>query len=339
MPPSPSILFLEVDSADLKIVLEHLPKAEIRTEALSGIDLIRACKGKQVVCNFIYSKFTADVVKALPQLKLICTRSVGFNHIDLEACKAQGITVCNVPDYGSHVIAEHAFAMLLSALRRITEAKQQVQEGNFDYHGLRGMALMGKTIGIVGTGKIGINTAKIAHGFGMQILAADKCRVVELETHFGVKYVEFEELLEKSDIISLHVPLLPETTHLINEQALEKMKPGVIIINTARGELIDSTALLKALDIGKVSHALLDVLEHEKDFQWNEKLINHPNVLVTPHIAFYAEESTQKMYKESFIAIDAWLEGKEPVHRVAVPTLVCDLKGVAALREAVRKSV
>ncbi|MFA5800693.1 MAG: NAD(P)-dependent oxidoreductase [Candidatus Peribacteraceae bacterium] len=331
----PTILFLEVDSQDLKIVLERLPNAEIRTEALNGIELIRACNGKEIVCSFIYSKFTAEVINALPKLKLLCTRSVGFNHIDLDACMAQGITVCNVPDYGSHVIAEHVFALLLSALRRITEAKQQVREGNFDYHGLRGMALMGKTIGIVGTGKIGINTAKIAHGFGMRILAVDKCRVLELEEQYGVKYVEFEELLAKSDIVSLHVPLLPETTHLINDRALEKMKQGVIIVNTARGELVDSSALLSALGSGKVSRALLDVLEHEKDFQWNEKLISHENVLVTPHIAFYAEESTQKMYKESFIAIEQWQQGKTPTHQVSAPTLVCDLKGAAALREAI----
>ncbi|OGJ60537.1 hypothetical protein A3A67_01035 [Candidatus Peribacteria bacterium RIFCSPLOWO2_01_FULL_51_18] len=336
MPPPPSILFLEVDSEDLKTVLDQYPKAEIRTESLNGIDLIRACKDKDVVSGFIYSKFTAEVIKSLPKLKLISTRSVGFNHIDLDACKARNIAVCNVPDYGSHVIAEHVFALLLSALRRITEAKAQVREGNFDYHGLRGMALMGKTMGIIGTGKIGINTAKIAHGFGMNILACDKCRVIELETQFGVKYVDFEEVLGLSDVVSLHVPLLPETNHLINEHALNKMKPGAIIINTARGELIDSNALLKALDDGKISHALLDVLEHEKDFQWNEKLISHPNVLVTPHIAFYAEESTQKMYKESFHSINEWLAGETPVHRVTQSTLVCDLKGVEALREKVR---
>ena len=327
----PSILFLEVDPQDREAILKHFPDADVRSEALSGQELISACSGINVVCCFIYSRFTAEVIRALPDLKLLCTRSVGFNHIDLDACRARSIAVCNVPDYGSHVIAEHAFALLLSSLRKITEAKTKVREGNFDYRGLRGMALMGKTIGIVGTGKIGFNAAKIAHGFGMRILAVDKCRVLELESQYGVQYVELEDLLEQSDIITLHVPLLPETAHMINAKTLKLMKPGVIIINTARGELIDSTALLRALEDGTVSHALLDVLEHEKDFQWNEKLISHPNVVVTPHIAFYADDSTHKMYTESFLSIDQWLGKRQITHQVSVPTVVCDLKGVHAL--------
>ncbi len=322
-------LFLEVDPADEADIRARFPSADLRSDAPEGKALIEACKDRSAVCCFIYSKFTADVIAALPSLKLLCTRSVGFNHIDLDACRARGIDVCNVPDYGSHVIAEHAFALLLSALRHITEAGSKVREGNFDYHGLRGMALMGKTIGIVGTGKIGVNTAKIAHGFGMRILAVDKCRVLELEKTYGVRYVELETLLAESDVISLHVPALPETVHMINDATIARMKRGVIIINTARGELVDSAALLNGLKSGIVARALLDVLEHERDFRWNKELIEHPGVIVTPHIAFYADDSMHRMYLDSFQSIDEWLAGKPLTHRIAVPTVVCDLPGIS----------
>ncbi len=322
-------LFLEVDPADDADIRARFPSADIRRDAPEGKALVEACNGRSVVCCFIYSKFTADVIAALPSLKLLCTRSVGFNHIDVDACRARGIEVCNVPDYGSHVIAEHAFALLLSALRHVTEAGSKVREGNFDYHGLRGMALMGKTIGIVGTGKIGLNTAKIAHGFGMRILAVDKCRVLELEKAYGVRYVDLETLLANSDVISLHVPALPDTVHMINDATIARMKRGVIIINTARGELIDSAALLKGLKSGIVARALLDVLEHERDFRWNKELIEHPGVIVTPHIAFYADDSMHRMYVDSFQSIDEWLAKKPLTHRIAVPTVVCDLPGVS----------
>ncbi len=325
--PSP-ILFLEVDPQDQPMIISQFPDAEIRKEALSGPELIKACKDKEAVCCFIYSKFTADVIEALPDLKLLCTRSVGYNHIDITACRSKGITVCNVPDYGSHVIAEHVFALLLSALRHVTEAGTKVESGNFDYHGLRGMALMGKTIGIVGTGKIGVNVAKIAHGFGMRILAVDKCRVLELETAYGVKYTDLDTLYKQSDIITLHVPALPDTIHMINADAIGKMRNGVIIVNTARGELIDSNALLQALDSGKVARALLDVLEHEQDFQMNEKLIKHKSVIVTPHIAFYADDSTTRMFLESLYSIHQWQWKEKVTHEVQPPTIVCDLPGV-----------
>lgn len=265
----------------------------------------------------------------LPDLRLVCTRSVGFNHIDLDACKKRGITVCNVPDYGSHVIAEHVFALILSTLRHVTEAKSQVKEGDFDYHGLRGMALMGKTIGIVGTGKIGMRVAEIAHGFGMKILAVDKCRVLELESVHGVLYTDLPTLLSKSDIVTLHVPALPDTKHMINKKTLSQVKDGAIIVNTARGELIDTTALLAALKTGKIASALLDVLEHERDFEWNKELISHPNVLVTPHIAFYADDSMHRMYLDAFGSMDQYRSGVTPDHTVKVPTVVCDLPGVA----------
>ncbi|MAE68411.1 MAG: NAD(P)-dependent oxidoreductase [Candidatus Peribacteraceae bacterium] len=322
----PKIVFLQVDSEDQPLVKERFGDADI----IEGIpdDIAGACSDAEIVSIFIGIDMNADLLARLPNLKLLCTRSVGFNHIDLEYCAKKGITVCHVPDYGSHVIAEHVFALLLSTLRHIPEADKKVESGDFDYHGLRGVSLRGKTLGIVGTGKIGAKAAQIAGGFGMRILAVDRCRTVELEDLLHVKYTELDELLSESDIITLHLPAVEETHHMIDSVAFAKMKDGVCLVNTARGELIDSDALLDALNSGKVQYALLDVLEHEHNFEENKELIKHPSVVSTPHIAFYAEESMHNMYEDAFTSIDEYLRGDEPEHIVHPPTVVCDLPGV-----------
>ena len=323
-----SIVFLEVDSEDRSAVSKTFPNAKIIDGALQDDALVAACRDADIVSCFIYSVFSKDVIAKLPKLKLLCTRSVGFNHIDLDACRRQGITVCHVPDYGSHVIAEHVFALLLGTLRHIGEADARTERGEFDYHGLRGISLRGKTIGIIGTGKIGRRVAEIAYGFGMGILAVDTCRVLELEQKYGVHYVALPELLAESDIITLHVPALPETQHMIDAQAIARMKSGVILVNTARGELIDSAALFEGLRSGRIRYALLDVLEHERNFSENKALIGHPHVVSTPHIAFYAEESMRNMYDDVFRSMLEWQGGKEPEHVVHPLKVVCDLPGV-----------
>lgn len=327
-------VFLEVDAEDRQTVLDAFPDADVHADALQGDALVEACGGAAVVSCFIYSAFTRAVLTKLPALKLLCTRSVGWNHIDLEACRELGIIVCNVPDYGSHVIAEHVFALLLSKLRHIPEGGAKVQRGEFDYHGLRGITLKGKTLGIVGTGKIGRAVAQIAHGFGMHILAVDKCRTIELEQQFGVRYVELDTLLVESDIITLHAPATPETRHLLNARAFGLVKKGVVVVNTARGDLIDSAALLQALNAAIVRYALLDVLEHEQAFEQNRALIGHANVVATPHIAFYAEDSMKNMYDDCFASIRQWQSGATPEHAVAPPTVVCDLPGVSLRKPA-----
>ena len=295
-----NIQFLEVDAEDQALVKKKFPNALIIDHPLEGDAIVEACKDAEVLSVFIYSKLPREVILRLPKLKLLCTRSVGYNHIDLEACKEKGITVCNVPDYGSHVIAEHVFALLLSQLRHIEKADQRVEKGEFNYHGLRGMSLRGKTIGIVGTGNIGRKVAEIAHGFGMRILALDRCRTKELEEQCGVQYVAINELFEQSDIISLHLVSNEQTFHIINDVALHRMKKGIILVNTARGELIDTQALISALRGGKIDYALLDVLEHEKNFEENKELIGFENVITTPHIAFYADDSMLNMYTHFF---------------------------------------
>ncbi len=320
------IVFLQVDSEDQLLTKKRFPDAEV----IEGIpdDIAAVCADAEIVSIFIGIAINADLLSKLPKLKLLCTRSVGFNHIDLEYCAKNNITVCHVPDYGSHVIAEHVFALLLSTLRHIPEADKKVESGDFDYHGLRGVSLRGKTLGIVGTGKIGRKAAQIAAGFGMRILAVDKCRTIELEDLLQVKYTELDQLLSESDIITLHLPSTEETHHMIDADAFSKMKEGVCLVNTARGELIDSDALLDALNSGKVKHALLDVLEHEHNFEENKALITHPSVVSTPHIAFYAEESMHNMYEDAFTSIDEYLRGEKPEHTVKPPTVVCDLDGV-----------
>lgn len=320
-----TIAFLEVEKDDRKQVQEKYPESLILPEKLQDKGIPEQCKDAEVISCFIYSQFQKEDLDSLPNLKLICSRSVGYDHIDLDECKKRNIVVCNVPDYGSHVIAEHVFALLLSALRHVSEADERVEGGTFDYHGLRGMALRRKTLGIIGTGKIGRRVAQIAHGFGMDIIANDRCQVMELIDLLGMKYVSLEELFERSDIITLHIPALKETEHIINAEAFTKMRDGVVLVNTARGSLIDSHALLDALKSGKVSHALLDVLEHEQNFQENKELIEHPNVVSTPHIAFYADDSMRNMYIDCFDSIDQHLGGEMPEHTVKPLKIVCDV--------------
>lgn len=320
------IVFLQVDREDQESVSARFPDASIISDIPD--DIGEVCKNAVVVSSFIGIDWNAELLSRLPHLQLLCTRSVGVNHIDLDYCNKKGISVCHVPDYGSHVIAEHVFALLLSTLRHIPEADRKVESGEFDYHGLRGVSLRGKTIGIVGTGKIGRKAAQIAAGFGMNIVAVDKCRTIELEDLLHVRYMELDQLLQESDIITLHLPALEETHHMINAHAFSLMKDDVVLVNTARGELIDSGALLDALNIGKVQYALLDVLEHEHNFEENKELISHKSVVTTPHIAFYAEESMRNMYDDCFDSIDEYQSGKEPTHIVHPPTVVCDLPGV-----------
>ena len=326
---STPIIFLEVDKEDVERVKKEFPDAEIVSSVPEGDAIVEKCKDAEIISCMIYTKFTKDVLEKLPNLKIICTRSVGFNHIDLDVCKKQNIQVCHVPDYGSHVIAEHVFALLLSTLRHIPEADDRVEAGEFDYHGLRGMTLHKKTLGIVGTGRIGTSVARIAYGFGMHMLAVDRCRTVELVDNFDVQYKELDSIFAQSDIITLHLPANEETHHMLDAKAFKKMKDGVVIVNTARGELIDSDALLDALNSEKVSYALLDVLEHEKNFEENKELIEHPNAITTPHIAFYSEESMRNMYEDCFVSIHQWQQGNtQPDHTIKPLKVVCDLDGV-----------
>ena len=321
------MVFTDVDSEDQSLIRKYFPSATL-SEHVDEAALVSLAADAEVLSVFIQTPIQESLLTKLPKLRLVCTRSVGFDHIDLAACKERDIIVCNVPDYGSHVIAEHVFALLLSTIRHVGEGNDRVEGGHFDYHGLRGIALRGKTMGIVGTGKIGRRVAQIAHGFGMKIVANDVCRNTDLEQLLGVRYVSLPTLFAESDILTLHLPDVPETHHLINADAFARMKDGVILVNTARGGLIDSPALLQALRTGKVKHALLDVLEHEENFAENKELVTYPGVVTTPHIAFYADDSMRNMYLDCFDSIAQWVEGRTPDHIVRAQPIVCDVKTV-----------
>ncbi len=320
-----TIYFFDTDTEDQTLVVSRFPDAVFLDSALRGDAIVAACADAEVISTFITTPFPREVIAKLPKLKLLCTRSVGYDHIDVAACEEHGITVCNVPDYGSHVIAEHVFALLLSTIRHIPEGDTRVEDGQFDYHGLRGMSLHGKTIGIIGTGRIGRTVARIAHGFAMHILAVDVCRVLDIMEDYRVEYVELPELLAKSDIITLHVPSIADTKNMINAGTIAQMKDGAILVNTARGSLIDAPALIAALDSGKIRYALLDVLEHEADVTLDDALVHHKNVVVTPHIAFYADDSVRNMFTDSFDSIDQWKKGETPAHAVKPLRIVCEV--------------
>lgn len=275
----------------------------------------------EAICVFVDSKLDREVLDAFPNLKFIATRSTGFDHIDLEAARERGIVVSTVPSYGENTVAEYAFALLLSLSRKIYQAVDQIREtGSFNFDALQGFDLKGKTLGVVGTGRIGRHAIKIAKGFDMNVVGFDVFPNQELAQELGFTYLPLPELLAQSDAITIHVPYLPETHHLLNHETLATMKPGALLINTSRGAVVDTKALLEALTSGRVGGAGLDVLEEEvvikDELQFvlrgdqsehdlrtalaNHALIDLPNVIVTPHNAFNTREALERIWDTTF---------------------------------------
>ena len=264
-----------------------------------------AAKGALAVCVFVNDQADRACLEILAAfgVKLLALRCAGYNNVDVAAARALGIAITRVPAYSPHAVAEHAVALLLTLNRKIHRAFNRVRELNFSLSGLVGFDLHGKTIGIVGTGKIGRSAAQIFRGFGSEVLAHDPFPVLDWAATHGVRYVDLDALLEASDVISLHVPLLPETHHLLNGQTLARMKPGVFIVNTSRGKLIDTGALISALKAGQVGGVALDVYEEEEGIFFEDLsgqvlhddelslLLNFPNVLITAHQAFLTREA------------------------------------------------
>lgn len=274
---------------------------ETRLEASTAV----LARGFEAVCSFVNDRVDAPCLEQLEQagVKLLLLRSAGFNHVDLEAAARRGIVTARVPEYSPHAVAEHTFALLLALVRRIPRATARVREANFSLEGLVGTDLHGKTFGVVGTGRIGAATARIALGFGCRVLAFDQHQNDELARAPGLEYVELDRLYRESDVVSLHVPLTPSTHHLIDEVALAKMKRGVILLNTGRGALVDTRALVTALKAGHLGGAALDVYEEEEGLYFRDlsdqvlqddvlaRLLTFPNVLVTAHQAFLTREA------------------------------------------------
>lgn len=277
---------------------------------MSNVDMI---KNASIISVFIRSKIDDEILSHAPDLKLISTRSTGFEHINLDLCNNLGITVTNVPAYGENTVAEHTFALILALSRNIHKAYLRTTKGDFAYTGLRGFDLYGKTIGVVGAGSIGLHVIRIAKGFGMNVLAYDVNVHNLLSEVLGFKYVGLDELLEQSDIISLHAPYNAKTHHLINRERLSKVKNTALLINTARGGLVDTEALVFALNEGRLAGVGLDVLEGEELITEERELLLEPeteklrsvvrghlllkreNVVITPHIAFNSQEALEKI--------------------------------------------
>lgn len=270
-------------------------------------------QGFDGICVFVNDDVSAPVLKQLKafNLNLITLRCAGFNNVDLKQAKTLEMTLLRVPAYSPMAVAEHAVALMLTLNRKTHKAYNRVREGNFTIEGLLGFDIYQKTIGIIGTGRIGLELARIMQGFGAHILAVDPCpndRAIQ----YGVHYIELDELYAKSDIISLHVPLLPSTTHLINKDSIDKMKQGVMLINTSRGALIKSEDLIGALKARKIGYLGLDVYEQEENLFFKdlseqiieddvfERLLTFPNVLITAHQAFYTREALNNIIETTF---------------------------------------
>ena len=301
-------------------------------------DLVPELKGARVLSVFVNSRVTAKVIEQMPALKLIATRSTGFDHIDLQAAKEKGITICNVPVYGENTVAEHTFALILSLSRNLRKAYLRTVQNNFSLEGLMGFDLKGKTLGAAGTGHIGQHVIRIALGFGMKVIAFDVKPQTALAQTLGFEYVSFEELLKRSDILSLHVPYLPSTKHLINRNNIGLIKKGAVLVNTSRGGLIDTGALVEALDRKILSGAGLDVLEEEEylleekrlmespetEEHWrrlqttlkNHVLLHRENVIYTPHMAFYSLEAVQRILQTTVENILAFELGR-PLNKIS----------------------
>jgi D-lactate dehydrogenase len=282
----------------------------------------------EIVSPFIYSKLTVERLGKLQKLRMITTRSTGFDHIDMAECARRGITVCNVPFYGENTVAEHTFALILALSRKVHEAFVRVRAGNFSLEGLRGFDLKDKTIGVVGAGRIGLHVIRIARGFGMKVLAFDVKRDSFWAEVLGFEYAELNDLLGRSDIITLHAPYNHHTHHLINMENIHKIKRGAILINTARGGLVNTDALLNALDDGILAGAGLDVLEGEEAIYEESALLgdatnpeklrmaiqNHvilkkPNVVFTPHNAFNSQEALERILDTTAENVAAFAAG------------------------------
>ncbi len=284
---------------------------------------------------FIYSDVTKEILDKMPNLKFITTMSTGFDHIDLNEAKNRDIKVSNVPTYGENTVAEHTFALILAVSRKVVAAVERTRRGNFSLEGLRGFDLKDRTLGVIGTGNIGKHVIRIAKGFEMNVIAFDPFPDEDYAKKMNYKYVDFDELLGNSDIVTLHAPLNEKTHHMINTDNIKKIKKGAVIINTARGGLIDTDSLIYALKEKLISAAGLDVLE-EEGFIREEKqlvstkfmkecdmetilqehmLIDQDNVIVTPHNAFNSKEALQRILDATVENIKQFFEGN-PVNVV-----------------------
>jgi D-lactate dehydrogenase len=329
------IAFLEVKDWEAKYLKAKLTEHEciFSPDPLDSAMLSRV-KDATVISPFIRSRISREVVSALPDLKLVATRSTGFDHIDLTACADRGITVSNVPSYGENTVAEHTFALMLALSRKIPQTYARVSSGHYSLEGLTGFDIKGKTLGVVGAGRIGMHVIKIARGFGMNVLAYDVFRNSFLAELLGFNYVELDDLLRNSDVVTLHTPYSPALYHLMDREKFALMKQGALFINTARGSLVDTDALLEELESGRLGGAGLDVIEGEELIQEERQLLDRQqsierlqevirshmlfrreNVIFTLHNAFNSKEALERILDTTVANIVSFSRG-EPANVV-----------------------
>ncbi|MDP1695582.1 MAG: NAD(P)-dependent oxidoreductase [archaeon] len=331
------IAFFEIHDWEKEILKKEFKSHDLEfySKPLSENNL-NEVKDCDIISVFIYSKITPQIIKRLPNLKLIITRSMGTDHLDLKACKNHKVLVCNTPHYGDNSVAEHTFALILSISRNIHKAYLRTMKKNYSIEGLKGFDLKGKTLGVLGVGRIGTNVIKIARGFGMNVLANDHHLDNKFAKQYSFKYTTLNDVLKNADILTLHVPYIPKNYHLIDMSAFKKMKKGAVLINTSRGPIIDTKAMLFALETKMLSAVGLDVLEgeelikEEKEFLHDSKNINiqkmqqlaidhelleNENVVFTPHIAFFSQEAVMRILEVTIETIKSFLK-KKPINLV-----------------------
>jgi D-lactate dehydrogenase len=324
--------FFEAEGWEEEIVRKRLSSHEVFFSDKKIDDFTLPKRNEfEVLSIFVDSRMTEKSMAHFPNLRFIATRSTGFDHIDVKPAKEKDIIVSHVPGYGEHTVAEFTFGLMLSLTRRIYDAMDRIREKElFSSEGLRGTELNGKILGVVGTGRIGKRVVQIAKGFSMKVIAHDTYPDEDFRKKIGFEYVSFDELIGKSDIITFHVPYNKATHHLINKGNIEKIKKGALIVNTARGGVIETEALIQALRKGILGGAALDVLEEEgeigdeldyltkakpkaeelRTMLYDHILMETPNVLITPHTAFNSEEALREILETTLQNIEAFVAGK-----------------------------
>jgi D-lactate dehydrogenase len=326
------LVFFNVDEKEQALLSKEL--AGEKTFELGftqkSLDKHTTCIAKEAVGIglFSQSKITQEVLDHLPKVEVIATMSTGFDHIDLNACKARNITVSNVPSYGDNTVAEYAFGLILVLARKLKSTLERVERGLFSRTGLMGMDIQGKTLGLVGTGRIGSHMARLGWAFGMKVIAYDLRSDVALKEEYGVQFMSLEEVLQNADVISLHVPYLPSTHHLINKERLRLLKPTALLINTARGKLIDTEAVSTALREDRLGGVALDTFEGEdiwieeeflkrddlpaialREAMESFSIMRSERAILTPHNAFNTREALDRILITSAENLNTYFSG------------------------------
>lgn len=334
--PKLKIAFFEIEPWEIEYLKPRLAKFDLLFfEQKLEKKITKNIPQVNIISPFIYSRLDKNILSNLPNLKYISTRSTGFDHIDVKFCHKRNILVSNVPTYGENTVAEHTFTLILALSRKICQSWERTKKGDFSLDNLRGFDLKGKTLGIVGTGHIGRHVVRIARGFDMQVLAFDIKKDLKFARELGFKYVSLNYLLKNSDIVTLHVPYNKKTHHLINAKTLNYFKRGTYLINTSRGSVCETKALLKGLKDGIFAGLGLDVLEGEcfikeerellsspfvkkcdlKTVLANHILLRQPNVIITPHNAFNSKEALQRILDTTVENIKAFAKNR-PINLV-----------------------